>query len=309
MILTLTINPAIDRTVSVDRLVFEDRGYILARGEAAGGRGINASQMISAFGGKTRALLTAGGATGEKLTQLLTALGLPFEAVRVRAESRVNLTISDKQGLTVKLNEVGAPLEPAEVDAVRKLVESRLDKVGWLMICGSLQPGAPRDFYAEIIGLAKQRGVRTLLDTDGDALLQALEAKPTVISPNQSEAERLLGRAIITRAQCLEALERIHGMGPESVVLSLGARGALLACRDGVFEALPPRVDALSPIGAGDALAAAYTWSLDKKKSHAEALRWAVAAGTATAMLPGMTFPTFDQTRAVYKQVQVKSLR
>jgi 1-phosphofructokinase family hexose kinase len=227
----------------------------------------------------------------------------------VRAESRVNLTISDKHGLTVKLNEVGAPLEPAEVDAVRKLVESRLDKVRWLMICGSLQPGVPRDFYAEIIGLAKQRGVRTLLDTDGDALLQALEAKPAVISPNQNEAERLLGRAIVTRAQSLEALERIHAMGPESVILSLGARGALLASPEGLFEALPPRVDALCPIGAGDALAAAYAWALDKKKSQPESLRWAVAAGTATAVLPGISFPTFDQTRAVYKQVQVKSLR
>src|SRR6266852_4033314 len=178
----------------VDKLVFEDRGYILSRGEAAGGRGINASQVISAFGGKTRALLTAGGAAGEKLTKLLAGLGLPWEAVRVRAESRINLTISDKHGLTVKLNEVGAPLESTEVDAVRKLVESRLDKVRWLMICGSLQPGVPSNFYAEIIELAKKHGVRTLLDTDGEALVQALEAKPSVISPNQQEAERLLGR-------------------------------------------------------------------------------------------------------------------
>jgi len=167
----------------------------------------------------------------------------------------------------------------------------------------------PRDFYAQIIGLAHQRGVRALLDTDGDALLQALEAKPAVVSPNQSEAERLLGRAIVTRAQSLEALERIHAMGPESVLLSLGARGALLASPEGLFEAVPPRVDALCPIGAGDALAAAFAWALDKKKPHAEGLRWAVAAGTATAMLPGISFPTFDQTRAVYKQVNVKSLR
>jgi len=306
LILTLTINPALDRTVSVDKLVFEDRGYILARGEVAGGRGINASQVIAAFGGKTRALLTAGGSSGEKLTQSLAGMGFPFETVRVRAESRVNFTISDKHGLTVKLNEVGAALDPAEVDAVRKLVESRLPKVRWLMICGSLQPGAPVDFYAEIIRLAKSQGVHTLLDTDGDALVHALDATPTVISPNQHEAERLLGRAIVTRGQCLEALERIHAMGPESVLLSLGARGALLTSPEGTFEALPPRIEALCPIGSGDALAAAFVWALDKKKSYPEALRWGVAAGTATASLPGMSFPSFDQTRAIYKQVQVK---
>src|SRR5213075_1505284 len=104
----------------------------------------------------------------------------------------------------------------------------------------------------------------TLLDTDGEALLRALEAKPTVITPNQPEAERLLGRAILTRTQSLEAVTRIHAMGPETAILSLGSRGALAATAEGVFEARPPRVDALCPIGAGDAMAAAYVWAIEK---------------------------------------------
>ena len=98
--------------------------------------------------------------------------------VRVHAEGRANLTISDKQGLTIKLNEIGAPLEEKEVGAVRDLVEARLKKASWLMICGSTQPGVPPHFYSEIIALAKSRGVQTLLDTDGEALNHALEAKP-----------------------------------------------------------------------------------------------------------------------------------
>jgi 1-phosphofructokinase family hexose kinase len=309
LILTLTLNPAVDRTVTVDRLVFEDRGYILSRSEAAGGRGINASQVIAAFGGKTRALLTSGGAAGERMEQSLASMGFPFEVVRVNAESRVNLTISDKQGLTVKLNEIGAPLDGNEIKAIRQLVEARLDRVHWLMICGSLQPGVPPHFYCDLIELAKKRGVKTLLDTDGEALVHALEARPTVITPNQPEAERLLGRAIITRSQSIEALTRIHAMGPESVILSLGARGALGASPEGVFEALPPRIEALCPIGAGDALAAAFVWAREKKKPFAEALRWAVAAGTATAALPGIAFPTFDQTRAIYKQVELRPVK
>jgi 1-phosphofructokinase family hexose kinase len=309
LILTLTINPAIDRTFSVDKLVFEDRGYILARGEAAGGRGLNASQVIHSFGGKTLALLTSGGTIGQRMEQLLAGMDFPFETVRVRAEGRANLTISDKHGLTVKLNEFGAELAQSEIQAVRALVEARLAKAHWLMICGSVQPGVPSDFYRGIVELAKSRGVKTLLDADGDVLAHALEAKPTVISPNQQEAERLLGRAIITRSQSLEAVQRIHAMGPESVILSLGSRGALGLSKDGIFEALPPRVEALSPIGAGDALAAAFVWSLEKKKSFADALRWAVAAGTATTALPGMSFPTLDQTRAIYKQVEVRPAR
>ena len=309
MILTLTINPAIDRTIISDRLAFEDRGYILTRGEAAGGRGINASLVIHAFGGKTLALLTSGGGIGERMERSLAEMGFPFEVVRVQAEGRANLTISDKQGLTIKLNEIGLPLEAKEINAVRDLVDARLKKAHWLMICGSTQPGVPPHFYSEIIALAKSRGVRTLLDTDGDALNHGLEAKPSVISPNQQEAERLLGRAIITRSQSLEAVKRIHDMGAEAVILSLGSRGALAASPEGILEALPPRVEALCPIGAGDALAAAFVWAMEKKKPFADALRWAVAAGTATAALPGMSFPTLDQTRAIYKQVEVRPVR
>ena len=309
MILTLTINPAVDRTVMVDRLVFEDRGYILSRSEAAGGRGLNASHVISSFGGKTRALLTRGGAAGQRIDESLASMGFPYEAVNVKAESRINLTISDKQGLTIKLNEVGSELTEVEVDAVRKLVAGRVDKARWLMICGSIQPGVPEDFYREIILLAKKKSVQTLLDTDGEALVRGLEAHPTVITPNQSEAERLLGRAILTRTQSIEAIQRMQAMGAESVILSLGARGAVACSAEGSFEAVPPRIESLTPIGAGDAMAAAFVWAMDKKKEFYDALRWGVAAGTATASLPGMNFPTFDQVRAIYKQVDVRPIR
>lgn len=306
MILTLTINPAIDKTITVDKLVFEDRAYIQDQAEAAGGRGINASQVVSAFGGTTLALLVSGGPAGQRMEASLTRMGLPFEAVRVRSESRINLTISDRQGLTVKLNEVGAPLAPAEIESVRNLVEAKLDQARWLMICGSIPPGVRPHLYCELIERAKQRGVKTLLDADGEALQHALEASPTVITPNQHEAERLLGRALITRTQLLDAVSRIHAMGPQSVILSLGARGALGASSEGMLEALPPRVDSLCPIGAGDALAAAFVWSMDKGKSFAESLRWGVAAGTATAALPGIKFPTLQQARAIFKQVEVR---
>jgi 1-phosphofructokinase family hexose kinase len=306
LIITLTINPAIDRTVSVDKLVFEDRGYILSQSEAAGGRGVNASHVIHSFGGKTLALLASGGTNGETMETLLRDLAFPFEVVRVRSETRINLTISDKQGLTVKLNEVGAPLEKHELKDIFRLVEARLSKASWLMICGSLPPGVPHRFYCEIIEMAKKHGVKTLIDTDGPALLHSLEARPTAITPNQHEAERLLGRALLTRGQFLEAADRIQRMGAESVILSLGSRGAVGMAADGSFEVVPPRIDSLCPIGAGDAMAAAFVWSMEKKKTFAESLRWGVAAGTAKASLPGMTFPTLEQTRAIYKQTEVR---
>ncbi|MBS1877755.1 MAG: hexose kinase [Acidobacteria bacterium] len=306
MILTLTINPAVDRTVLVDHLVFEDRGYILSRSEAAGGRGINASRVLHSFGAKTAAILTSGGGTGEKMEELLRGDGFPVHVVKIRGESRTNLTISDKQGLTVKLNELGPSIDSGEIDALTAMVEARIRKATWLMICGSLPPGVPAHIYRDLIRLARKNDVKTLLDADGDALLHGIEGGPTVVTPNQPEAERLLNRALLTRNQFLEAVQRIKAMGPESVILSLGSRGVVATDGTEMIEALPPRIDALCPLGAGDALAAAFTWSMSRKRPFADAVRWGVAAGTASAAMPGMTFADLAKTKETYRHVTVR---
>jgi 1-phosphofructokinase family hexose kinase len=306
LIVTLTINPAIDRTLSVDRLAFEDRAYINSSRHSAGGRGLNASSVIHAFGGETRAVLISGGASGKRLEALLQDCGYPIVVVPVKNAIRTNLTVTDKQGLTVNLNEIGPPLTGPEVARVEGAVRQALKGADWLMLCGSTPPGVPSSFYAKMIAAARQQNVRTLLHAGGDALREGIEARPTVVTPNQAEAERLLGRTILTRAHSLEAAAQIRSMGPESVVLSLGSRGAVGAFADGLVEALPPRVDAVSPIGAGDALSAVFTWSMSRGQNPAEALRWGVAAGTASAQLPGMNFAGPAQTEVVYRQVEVR---
>jgi 1-phosphofructokinase family hexose kinase len=306
LIVTLTVNPAVDRTISVDRLAFEDRAYINSSWESAGGRGINASRVIQSFGGQTMAVLISGGDTGKRLEEHLAGCGYPIAVVPVRNDIRTNLTITDKQGLTVNLNEAGPTLSKPELTQVERVVRQSLRKAQWLMVCGSLPPGVPSSFYARLIVMAREKKVKTLLDADGDALREGLDARPTVVAPNQQEAERLLGRTLLTRAHFLEAASQIRAMGAESVVLSVGSRGAVGAFAGELLEALPPRIDALCPIGAGDALAAAYTWSAARNASPAEALRWGVAAGTASARLPGMNFANLHQTEEIYRQVEVR---
>jgi 1-phosphofructokinase family hexose kinase len=305
LIVTLTINPTIDRVISVDRLAFEDRSYINSTYESPGGRGINASCVIHSFGGSTLALLISGGETGGRLKQLLGGC-FPFEAIPVAREIRTNLTITDRHGLTVNLNEKGPELDKPEVALVDKAVREALTRATWLMMCGSLPPGVPQTFYGKLIAMARKKKVRTLLHADGEALRHGIEEKPTVVTPNHQEAERLLGRTLLTRTHYLEAAQRIRSMGADSVVLSLGSRGAVGAFATGVWEALPPRVDAVCPIGAGDALSAAYVWSTEQKPNPAEALRWGVAAGTASARLPGMSFATLPQTREMYEHVELR---
>jgi 1-phosphofructokinase family hexose kinase len=306
LIVTLTINPAIDRNVAADRLVFEDRGYILATSESAGGRGINASRVIHSFGGKTLAIAASGGIAGRRFEELLATSDFPVDVVRISQEMRTNLTISDKHGLTIKLNELGPAISQKELEEVEKTVAARLAKACSLMLCGSLPPGVPSDFYKRLIERARAAKVPTLLDTDGDALLHGMEAHPFTVAPNQQEAERLLNRALVTRSHFFEAAERLHAMGADTVLLSLGSRGAVARDATGMYEVVPPRIDAVCPIGAGDAMAAAFMWALDKKKTFTDAVRWGVASGTASARLPGITFATLEQTKAIYKQVEIR---
>jgi 1-phosphofructokinase family hexose kinase len=309
LILTLTANPAIDHNVTVDRLVFEDRAYILATRESAGGRGINASSVIRSFGADTLAIATVGGKAGKLLEEFLAGCGFPCDLVRVRHGIRTNMTIADRNGLAVKLNEKGPELSATEVARLEKAVRHHLKEASWLMLCGSLPPGVPSDFYARLIHAATKQGVKTLLDADGDEFDAALSERPTVVAPNQQEAERLLNRALLTRNHFQEAAERIRGMGAETAILSLGARGALAALPDGsVWEAVPPRVEALCPIGAGDALAAALVWSLRQNPDPVDALRWGVSAGTASARLPGVSFASLDQTKEIYQRVTTRQI-
>jgi 1-phosphofructokinase family hexose kinase len=310
LILTLTLNPAIDRTILVDKLVFEDRSYIRSSTDSPGGRGINASRVLcDGFATGTLAILPAGGEPGQRMSGLLQEIGFPVEVIRVRSDTRTNLTISDKQGLTIKLNETGGAIEPFELKQIQEAVESRLAQAEWLMLCGSLPPGVPASFYAQLIEIAKQKNVKTFLDTDDTPLLRGLEAKPTVVKPNQHEAERLLGGALLSRARCAEAAKQIQAMGADIALLSLGSRG-IMACRGKeIVEVTPPVVDAISPIGAGDAASAAYVWAQSNGLTFAESVKWAVASGTATSMLPGMQFAGKEQSEAILRRVEFRPMR
>ncbi len=290
----------------MDRLAFEDRAYIKSTRESAGGRGINSSAVVHAFGGDTLAVLISGGDSGKRLESLLSDRGFPIAVVPIAHEIRTNFTITDRHGLTVNLNEIGPEMSRKEVLAVEQTVRRALDKATWLLVCGSIPPGVPAALYGKLIAMARRKKVRSLLHADGDPLREGIEARPTVVTPNQQEAERLLGRTLLTRTHYLEAAERIRSMGAESVALSLGSRGAVGAYADGLVEALPPRVDALCPIGAGDAMGAAYSWALDRKEDPVEALRWGVAAGTASARLAGMNFASLEQSREMYRQVEIR---
>jgi len=263
---------------TADRLVFEDRAHILSTSESDGGRGINASRVIHSFGGKTLAILTSGGKSGARLEALVRAHGFPVEVAPIRNEIRCNLTITDKQGLTVKLNEAGPPIDKHELDGLEKITVGQLKNAAWLMLCGSVPPGVPPGFYARLIETARKKKVRTLLDTDGEALQQGIEAKPSVVHANQQEAERLLNAALLTRAHFLDAARKLQAMGAGSVVLSLGSRGAIVR---GTENRSSKRCLLVWTRSARSAPATPWpppsTWAMVEGSAFEDAVRWGVA--------------------------------
>jgi len=309
LILTLTANPAIDQIFMTERLAFDDRSYLESRSEQAGGRGINAAYVLMRFGAQVLAIAPSGGETGKRFEELVRKRGIPLKTVPVSAGVRTNYAITDRHGLTVKLDERGPRLSPAEVDTLESVVEQHLAGAEWLLLCGSLPPGVPASFYRRLIERARQLGIKTLLDAAGRPLQEGLEAGPTVVAPNQQETEELLNKALIVRSHFQEAARRLRQMGAEIAIVSLGGRGAVVAFGDGELEVIPPRVDAVCPIGAGDALNAAFVWALTTNGGDvADAARWAIAAGTASARLPGLLFADLEQSREVYEQTEVRRL-
>ena len=308
MILTLTVNPAIDCTYTTDRISYEDRVYVRSSFEQAGGKGINAAHVIQALGAEVLALATAGGATGKLLTALLETSQLPVSLIPIRHPIRRNLTISDQQGLTIKLDEAGPQISSGEEKRIEEAAREKLEGASWLMLCGSLPPGMSVDFYARLIEMAREKGVSTLLDTGGEALRLGIQARPTVVKPNRQEAERLLNRSLMTRYQAVEAMGEIAALGVDTVVLSLGSDGALGVSGEGRYHVLAPEIRQACPIGAGDALAATFVWALSRNEPFVEALRWGVAAGTAAAATPGTSFASSTETRQMRERVQVEEI-
>ena len=264
MILTLTLNPAIDLALGVKRITLSEREFLTSEAETAGGKGINAAKVIDAFGGKTLAVAPVGGRRGERFAALLRTERIPVALVPVKGETRRNVAITDQRGRTVKVDQKGTPLSTKELRRIELTIEQRLPDLGWIMLTGSVAPGTPDGTYRRLCAKGKRAGISVLVDTSGPALAATLAARPSIVTPNLSEAEELFGRRLPTLREATKAAEELRDLGAEAVVLSLGADGAIGASAEGVFLARVQTARKGSAVGAGDVLAATCVWALDR---------------------------------------------
>jgi 1-phosphofructokinase len=294
VIVTLTLNPSLDRTVELPSLV--RGGVIRASGGRIdpGGKGVNVARALLANGVAARAVLPAGGAVGRQLVELLEAEGVAMTAVPVAGATRSNLTLSEPDGTVTKVNEGGELLGDDEIDgladAVVQLVDP-LDPLDWAVLSGSLPTGVDAGVYARLTERFVRAGIAVAVDTSGPALVRAVRAGPTIVKPNRDELSEALGRDIRSLADAVEAAEVLRSAGAVSVLASLGPDGAVLVDGDGVVFGDCVVDEPRSSVGAGDCLLAGFLASRSAgatgREALATALRWAAAA----VELPGSAVP------------------
>lgn len=320
MILTLTPNPSVDLLFDAARLLWDDANRIGMPRRRAGGQGINVARAARVLGGEAAAVAPLGGAAGAELTSMLAAEGLPLHAVAIEGETRVFVGAREHvSGRSLLLNPRGPELRPSEVDALRRAVEAELGRAvaatrsgwppPWLLCCGSLPPGAPDALYADLGREARRVGARFVPDCDGAPLRLAAEGGCDLLVPNRHEAERLLGRAIGDPLDAGLGAAELLDFGPATAAITLGADGAVLATADGAWHAAAAApAGSGSAVGAGDAFLAALLLGVDASEEPGDALRSAVAAGSAVLRATGPDLLTKDDYREVREAVRVTKL-
>ena len=307
MIITVTPNPALDRTLIVPEIVFDEMVRASESRLDLDGKGVNVSKALHALGTSTVMLGFVGGMAGEILERGLGAQGYATSFTHVAGETRTNTMVIDAAANRyVKANEPGPTLRPEELVTFFDHARARLATGDTWILSGSLPLGAPPSFFAQLVELIQAYGARALLDTSGEPLRLGCAAQPYLVKPNADEAQALTGEPITDDASARRATACFLDQGVELVALSLGAEGLLLATRGQSVRARPPLVQALNPVGAGDALLAGIAWALEQRLGLAELARWGVASGTAAAMRVGTDSAPRDEVAALYTQVQVE---
>lgn len=308
MIVTVTLNPAVDKTLIVRRFTPGQTNRATIHRVDVGGKGINVALNLKNMGCEVVAtgFVAAGDRAG--VVAALTHAGIEAAFVPVAGDTRVNLKIIDSlDGMETEINEPGFMVPPESIAALADMLRRLATRASVIVFSGSLPPEAPPDLYAQLIALAGAQGVLTVLDTAGAALAYGLAAKPDLVKPNRAEAEELLGECIGDETNLATAARRILALGARSVVISLGSDGALGLASDGMWRARPPALAVRSTVGAGDAMVAGLAYGLMQSQSSREALRLATAASCAAAAASG-PLGTSEQIELLLPLVSVSAI-
>ena len=308
MIYTITLNPALDRTIWIQKVRDDVSNRILEEKSFAGGKSVDVSKVLKNLGVDNIALGFVGGFAGRELEGRLLNEGIETDFVRVSGETRTNIIIHETgTGKQLAFNARGPEIKPDElmqfIEQLEKLPCGEVVAIG-----GSIPLGVSPEIYRKIISLVKRCQAKVVLDVDGEALRQGIKALPNVIKPNIHELSELAGRELNGLDDVVRAARSINQQGVEIVLVSMGAKGILLVSEGQQYLAVPPNVNVESTIGAGDSAVAGFVSGLVQGKDLKQCLIYAVAAGTATTLRQGTALCQKDDFERIVPQVVLTDL-
>ena len=304
-IITLTMNPAIDKSTSVAQVIAERKLYCNSPRFEPGGGGVNVSRAIRKLGGESTALFPCGGPAGEYLLKLLQQEGLACRPIPVKGWTRENLVVlEESSGRQFRFGMPGTTLEDKEWSSCLDVLAAVDHKPDYIVASGSLPPGVPDDFYAQVARIGKGLGARVIVDTSGNPLRLALQEGVYLIKPNIRELGELIGSEPADENSQQEIVMEMVRSGKNAVVaLSMGAGGVLLASADGCERLRTPVVPIKSKVGAGDSMVAGIVLSLVRGNEVRDAVRFGIAAGAAAVMTPGSELCRREDVERLYGQL------
>lgn len=306
MIVTVTMNPAIDKTVEIEKFVFGGLNRIRTVEYDAGGKGINVSKTIRELGGCSVATGFLGGNNGQVIANVLKEQGIACDFVWVSGETRTNTKVVEDDGTLTELNEPGALIQDKDIQELKDKLLGYATQNTIFIFAGSVPAGVPKDIYGELICLVKEKGADAILDADGEAFYQSVASGPDYIKPNRVELEEYFSLKEGTDiAELIKATEKLEQKGIKNIVVSMGKDGALFLMEDYKVRCPGLIVKAQSTVGAGDAMVAAlaYAWEHQFEKEETVKLCMATSAGAVTTI--GTKPPSRELVDTLIKKVKV----
>ncbi len=285
MILTVTLNPAVDKLYILPELQV---GEVLRVGEVhntAGGKGLNVARVAELAGQSVIAMGFVGGHNGDFFTSLITEKEIECAFTKVHEETRSCINVRDTiNGTGTEFLEPGKPITQGEIEQFLADYKAKLPLVDVVVIAGSIPKGVQADFYATLVTLAKDAGKKVILDTSGAALVESLSSKPTMIKPNEDEIKQICNVDINSREDLIATARTLQKTGIEIVAISLGGDGVLVVTDDGVYQGEIPLIKVVNTTGCGDSMVAGFAVGMATGKSIEETIGFAVCTGSANAL-------------------------
>jgi 1-phosphofructokinase len=309
-IITVTLNPAIDKTVEINDLKVGNVNRISSVRVDAGGKGINVSKVIKSLGGESLALGILAGRNGEFINAYLDSLNIDNEFIFVEGETRTNLKVIDTfNHSNTDINEPGNPVKPEDLSRAQESIFREINEKSILILSGSVPEGIPKNIYGSWIITAKQLGAKTILDADGELLKEGLKAGPYLVKPNIHELEKFYDKKLNSMNEVIKAASELFEFGIEKIVVSLGEDGGLFMDKNNVIHAKGLSVPVKSTVGAGDSMVAALAVALEREYSLEETVVLATATSAANVMTSGTQPAELEAILDLAKKVKFEQIK